>query len=331
MHGNKTNRELKEEFDAEVRGHDEAKKGLINLFNQMKLRYYQRYIHLAREYELITPHKLLLIGPSGNGKTHLVEVGSRLAGVNLVKVDATVLSPTGNGQGINSDGLRKLIRNSAKNLVNTHKYYHSLQGTIDQTVVFIDEIDKLSRPCDSTGNWNRHVQESFLTMFDDKEEFSGVSFIFAGAFTGIDEQIKPKSSKSIGFTMFKDETLNDNDVDWDEEVIKYGLVPELVGRINGIYKIDTLTKEDYSEILYNILIPKKQEELLYYHCTDFTIKEADAEKLINKAIKSGQGVRSLKRELDKLVADIKFYYEDVHEEHLLLEHMIDRYGSQSKE
>lgn len=323
----KSNRELLEEYNQHIRGHIEAKKAIISLVNRSKMRYYQKYKHLDDQYHLIEPAKLLLIGPSGHGKTFLVEVAARIMDFPLLKVDATTMSSIGRSDGITADGLRGLILNKAKELNHVKKLeYKSIQGTIDQTVVFIDEVDKLAKAHDSTGNWNKHIQESFLTMFDAKDEFAGVSFIFAGAFTGIEKQ--RNTSNSIGFNTPKEETTSD--IEWDQEVIKFGLVPELVGRIRSMHRLDSLTEQDYKSILKDILLPTKQDELIYFNHVGLSLKPHEINKMVKNAMASGQGVRSLKRSLDAYCADLEFYYEDVATETLLLENMMNRYGSQAE-
>lgn len=322
----KSNRAVLDEYNLYVHGHEEAKKAIINLVNKSKLRYNQRFISMNREYHVLEPNKLLLIAPSGQGKTHLVEMASKIMSFPLLKVDACSLAPTSAAAGIDAAKLKKMIRLEAQGMVNLKKQYHSQQGVVDQMVIFVDEIDKLAKPSDSSGRWNIHVQENFLTMFDAKDEFAGVSFIFAGAFTGIEEQ---KTSRTIGF-VHHDEVIQDT-TDWSEEVVKFGLIPELVGRINGVFRLDPLTLNDYRRILSDLLMPKKIEELLYYNCTDFRLSQEQTEMIINKAFKSGQGVRSLKRELNKLVSEIEFFYEEVTSDQLKLEHIIERYGNQSKD
>lgn len=319
----KNNREVLEEFDTYVHGHEEAKKAIINLVNKSKIRYHQRFTSLNRDYAVIEPSKLLLIGPSGQGKTFLVEIASKIMEFPLLKIDACSLSPT-SAAGMTPDKLKDLIELKAKGMINTSKHYYSTQGIIDQMVIFVDEIDKLAKPHDSSGRWSIHTQESFLTLFDAKDEFSGLSFIFAGAFMGIEQQFK---TKSLGFVGNENSIIDDTD--WAEEIVKFGLIPELVGRLNGVFKLEDLTKKDYKNILVNILLPKKIDELLYYHCTDFYLNPEQIDLIVNQAFKSGQGVRSLKRELNKLVAEIEFYYEDIPNEQLRLEHVKERYHNQS--
>lgn len=311
MHYYKKNHEILEEFNKRVEGHIEAKKALINLVNRSKIRHHQRWIQeLHRDY-LISPSNCLLIGGSGTGKTFLVETLRDIVPFPLIKIDATKLNPTGAGDGgIKSSDLSNMIKANAKLLAQNSKgYYHSEPGVIDQTIVFVDEIDKLAGCWESSGKWNQHVQHSFLTIFENRDLFSGVSFIFAGAFTGI-EKIKPdtRANSCIGFHADIQNNI-DNDHLLDESIIKYGLIPELVGRINHIVKLDNFTRQEYKNILLNRLLPRKLEELAYFNCVDFHIPENDIELILDKVESSGQGVRYLKRELDRYVRDIEFDYE----------------------
>lgn len=306
MHNDKHNRALLEDFNKHVHGHIEFKKAVINLVNKSKLRYYRKHHATDEHHTLLEPNKILVMAPSGQGKTYTIDIAAKLMRFPLIKVDACTLAPGGTSSGINPTKLKGMIRSNAKELVNTSKDYYSVQGIIDQTVVFIDEIDKLAKPSDSSGRWSIHVQENLLTLLEDKEDFSGVSFIFAGAFTGIEKQ-QPKCT-ALGF--MHDEKHTTNDVDWEEEIIKYGIIPELVGRLNGVYRLDPITKEGYEHILSNILLPAKQEEMVYYNCMDFDVTVEQREAMIKKAVDSGQGVRLLKRELNKLVQEVEFTYED---------------------
>ena len=313
----KKNWEILEEFDSRVEGHTEAKKALINLVNRSKIRHHQRFIQQLHKDYLIDPANCLLIGGSGTGKTFLVETLQDIVPFPLIKIDATKLNPTGAGDGgIKSADLVNLIINNAKILAAQGRgYYHSEEGVIDQTVVFIDEIDKLANAWESSGKWNQQVQANFLTLFENRGRFAGVSFIFAGAFSGIENvklTSKVNSSNGIGFNadISKKEATDDC---LDEAVVKYGLLPELVGRINHIVKLDKFTRKEYRDILMNRLVPKKIEELIYFHCLGFDLTEEDIERILDKVEASGQGVRYLKRELDRHIRDIEFNYERVDE------------------
>jgi ATP-dependent Clp protease ATP-binding subunit ClpX len=328
MYNDKSNKDILEDFNKDVHGHEDAKKSIINLVNKSRLRYLRRFKAMDSEYKIIEPSKILLIAESGQGKTHLIDVASNIMRFPLLKIDACSLSPTGATSGITASKLKKMIIAKADTLVGTHKIYQTREGVIEQFVVFIDEIDKLAKPSDSSGRWNIHVQENFLTLFDDKDTFSGVSFVFAGAFTGIETQQK---SKNIGFT-HESEAVEDL-TDWSEAVIKFGLIPELVGRLNNIHRLKPLAKCDYKRILLDLLLPKKINELIHYNCIDFHLNPEQIESIVNKAFKSGQGARALKRELNSIVQDIEFNYEDKinTDEQKRLEYLDARYLKQNKE
>jgi len=303
IHG-KRNADLLDELGDYVSGHLEAKKSLINVINRSKIRHHQKWIEGIHKDYLIKPHKLLLIGQSGTGKTHLVESLQSIVDFPLIRLDATKLTPTGAGGGIKEEDIRKLITKKAEEYTRLKKgFYHSIEGTIDQMVVFIDEIDKLGTSFDSSGNWNNHVQSNFLTLFDNKTDYAGVSFIFAGAFSKItgEEEVK---KNSIGFT--KDDTVKKSREEMDAQIVKAGLIPELVGRLTSIVELDKFSEEDYYEILVDRIVPKKLVDLAFFNKFDTELTESELRELAKKAYDSGQGIRSLQRQLDKLFVDVEF-------------------------
>lgn len=294
-----------------VAGHMEAKKALISLVNRSKRRHRQKFgeQQMHDDY-LLAPSKVLLLGASGTGKTHLVESLQKIVSFPLIKIDATKLNPTGASGGIKEKDLQDMIMAEARLWVANTKYsgaeYNSIEGTVDQMVVFIDEIDKLGRSFDSSGNWNSHTQSNFLTLFDNKEEFSGVSFIFAGAFTSITGE-DAKKSLSIGFHKH---TASTNDVNLDEQLVKAGLIPELVGRLTNIVALDKFTEEDFFQILKTRLHPKKEIDLASMGIFDLVLDEKRGREMAAHAFKSGQGIRALQRQLEKEYADLEFMHEE---------------------
>ncbi len=306
---NQSNRELYKQLSSYVSGHDEAKKALIVLLNRSKVRFNQKWSLQMHKDFLLQTSKVLLVGASGTGKTHLIESLNQIVNFPLIKVDATKLNPAGASGGLKEEDLRKMIVDNAESF---HKKYpsvsFSIHGAVDQTVVFIDEIDKLGNSFDASGKWNDHVQSNFLTLFDNKSEFSGVSFIFAGAFTTITN--KDKISNSIGF--FKDDEIvkvkKIDDI--EDRLVKAGLLPELVGRMTNVVQLDDFTKEDYRAILKERIFPKKQMDMAAMGVFDLILSSDQIELLVNKAITSQQGVRSLQREVDKLFLNEEFDFEE---------------------
>lgn len=301
----KPNREVLEELGEYVEGHTQAKKALITLVNRSKMRYRQRWGLAMHKDFLIPVSKVLLIGASGTGKTYLVESLNEIVPFPLVKIDATKMNPTGASGGVKEEDLRKMIVDNATREYQMYpKRYFSIDGAVDQTVVFVDEIDKLGASFDSSGKWNDHVQSNFLTLFDNKSEFSGVSFIFAGAFTNITgDRIK---RKSMGFGSLE----NEIDENIENKIVDSGLLPELVGRITSIVQLDQFTEKEFYDILKRKILPKKQMDLAAFGVFGQDLTDEQMREIVKRAVKSDQGIRALQRELDKLYLDIEFNYED---------------------
>lgn len=293
------NQEILQQLDEYVVGHETAKKALIALITRSKLRHYQKYISCVNDEYLLTPMKILLMGSSGSGKTHLLESLRRITPFPLVRIDATQLMPAGASGGINPASLVKMIGEEVKAcLADSPLTYFSFDGALDQTVVFIDEIDKLSHSWEGSGNWNRHVQSNFLTLFDHKNELSGVSFIFAGAFSALTDTVPDKNQ--IGFSKSSND---DKDISClDDRLVKHGLIPELVGRLTHIIELDKFTVDVYYHIITTRLLPKKYMDMAAYGVLEEDIKplsEQELRTMAKYAHKSNLGVRALQRELDK--------------------------------
>lgn len=296
------NRRIYKQLSELVIGHDNAKKVLINLVNRSKLRYYQKW-GLLDPSNLIKLSNCLLVGDSGTGKTHLVESLSKIMKFPLLKIDATDLNPTGASGGIKSEDLYKKIKNCAKEAMEDDpETYWSYDGTLDQVVVFIDEVDKLGQKLSS--DWNSHVQANFLAMFENKAGFDGVSYIFAGAFTGMEKKSTKVTKMGFSHAGQEDAILKNHDI--AQSVIKFGLIPEFVGRLNNIIILDTLTKEDYITILETTVLPKASSTLEFYGVADFTLTRSEIELLAEDAMKSGLGVRALETGVSKLLVEYEF-------------------------
>ncbi len=252
------NRRIYQQLSELVIGHDNAKKVLINLINRSKLRYYQKWGMLQGDTDLIKLSNCLLVGNSGTGKTHLVESLSKIMKFPLLKIDATDLNPTGASGGIKSEDLYKRISRCAKDAMEEDpETYWSYEGTLDQVVVFVDEVDKLGQKLST--DWNQHVQSNFLAIFDIAQS-----------------------------------------------VIRFGLIPEFVGRLNNIVMLDELTKEDYITILVKTVLPKASSTLQFYGVKDFILTHPEIVLLAEDAFKSGLGVRSLETGVSKLMVEYEF-------------------------
>jgi ATP-dependent Clp protease ATP-binding subunit ClpX len=276
-------------IDDMVYGHKQAKKVIQAVLNRSQDRYYRKCIKGESDY--LQTLKCLLIGPSGTGKTHLVQSYKELYKFPLIYLDATQLMPSGNDHGVNIKQLKKLIDDTCQQLTKTPQY-HSPEGVLNQLIIYVDEFDKLGNCFESSGAWNKHVQANFLTMIDNKDEFAGISWIFTGAFS---ELFKNKNnSNSIGFFTDNKSEHIENEIT-DKDIIKSGIIPEMLGRINLIAQLDIFTEEDYKKILTERLLPN------YPALIDINI-----DIMVTKAIKSEQGIRSLTRQLEMLAIDAEY-------------------------
>lgn len=285
-----------------VYGHSEAKKALITMLQRSRMRHFQKYIKCMDNDFLVSPMKILLIAGSGIGKTHLLESLQKIVHFPLVKIDATHMNPMGSSGGVKVNDLKKMFLREAERCLDMYPYeYFSVDGCIDRMVCFVDEFDKLGTSFESSGNWNKHVQSNFLTTFDNKDELAGVSFVFAGAFDNITQKVK--KAASLGFSP---DNREDKKELIDVRVLRSGLIPEIVGRMNYIVEMDQFTKEQFYNILVERVLPKKQLDLAAYHIFDVDVGEENLRRIAQEAEESGQGVRYLNRALDKIFLDMEY-------------------------
>ena len=270
-----------------VHGHEKSKKALIVAINRNKQRYYQKQISLEPQAPKLN---LLLVGESGTGKTLMLESLAKIMKFPLVRIDATKLDNSNRKEEFNAAAIAKLIREEATKALAEGKYF-SLQGAIDQTVVFVDEFDKLGISFDSTGNWNTMIQASLLTLVDNKGEFEGVTWIMAGAFSRARE--RAFCSKSIGFF---GQNAEEKPVIKKFDALKWGIIPELLGRIGVVSELDKLDKEAYLRILHKHILPSMGDVAL----------ELNEDAIVTEAMNSGMGVRHLTTLVNEALMDVEF-------------------------
>ena len=303
----KSNAQLLEIMDKGVYGHDVAKKALITLVARAQRNYIDEHAYEKSRKELSSPMKLLLMGESGTGKTFLVDTLRREVGFPYFYVDATKLNPTGNSTGITETALRKNIIAYAEGMVKEQgSKFKSVEGVLAQLVVFVDEFDKLGNSFESSGKWNSHVQSNFLTLIDDKDMFSRVSWVFAGAFTETREK-KAVKKHVLGFTG-EEAAKADTKAITDDELLKSGIIPEMLGRINKIVELDVFEEADYVKLVTERLLPAKLAEVDNMGMNGEHV-EVDVNKIAKDAAASGMGVRHAQRSLDTIFEDMEWEVE----------------------
>lgn len=313
-----SNQQLFEELGKHVYGHSAAKKAIINVINRQRLRWQQQFSFNIPEDDLIENHNLLLVGASGTGKTHLVKTMAKLCDFPLLCFDATHIVPVGGKGDVDVLKIAKEIKNQANYWAKKSNGLYTFEEVMAQTVIFIDEVDKLGIELHSGSNWNKEAQASLLKLVaGDDDEIRGVTFIFAGAFTSVFEARKSKKSDGIGFTFSKNEEEEDLD-DWDDRIVKAGIIHELAGRINQVVCLENLTIDHYYEILHSLILPKLIKELAVFYpgCASdgwvtmqFELSNKSIDDIVKKSFESGQGVRMLKKKLFALYRDLEFNYD----------------------
>lgn len=296
-----------------VVGQENAKKVLsVALYNHKK--------RLRDRSGLIKKSNILLVGPSGCGKTLLARTMARMLDVPFAMTDATSLTAAGYVGGDVENCLQRLLEAAGGDV-----------GLAEKGVVFVDEIDKIA--CRESGIRDiggRSVQAELLKMIEGSGvlvpiggsrrgsnvecvvvDTTDILFICGGAFDGIFN--KKEGKQPIGFCAgsTRSEPIREQPVD-TEALVKYGLMPELVGRLPVICTLDGLTGEDFLRILtepedaiikeYELLLKKDGVKLVF---------EADALAEIAKtAMEQKTGARGLRGILESLMLDTMFALPD---------------------
>lgn len=291
-----------------VVGQEHAKKVLsVALYNHKK--------RLRDRSGLIKKSNILLMGPSGCGKTLLARTIARLLDVPFAAADATSLTEAGYVGADVESCLARLLEAAGGDV-----------GLAQKGVVFIDEIDKTAfRRSESRDVGGRGVQASLLKMIEGSEvavpvggswrnanaecvvlDTTNILFVCGGAFEGI---CNKGEEQPIGFRAgsTSPEPIREHPID-TEALVKYGLMPELVGRLPVICTLDGLTEEDFVRILTEPedAITKEYELLLKKDGVKLVFEPDALAEIARTAMKRKTGARGLRGILEDLMLDIMF-------------------------
>lgn len=312
--------EIKAKLDEFVVGQEKAKKVMsVAVYN-----HYKRVATNTMDEIEIEKSNMLMIGPTGCGKTYLVKTLAKLLDVPLAIADATSLTEAGYiGDDIESV-LSKLLAAAGNDV-----------DKAEMGIVFIDEIDKIAKKQNTNSRdvSGESVQQGMLKLLEgaDIEVPVGASsknamvplttintrnilFICGGAFPDLDEIIKQRLSKqsSIGFDAVLKDTFNKeknihNQVTI-EDLKKYGMIPEFLGRLPILFTLDGLTEDMLVDILREPknAILKQYQKLLALDEVDLHFDESALRAIAKKAMEKDTGARALRAIIEEFMLDIMY-------------------------
>lgn len=312
--------EIKNFLDEYVIGQDNAKKALA-------VAVYNHYKRIQNPSSNIQKSNIMLIGPTGVGKTYTVQTLAKFLDVPLAIVDATAMTEAGYvGEDVETMFQTLLINANGD------------EDAASRGIIYIDEIDKKARKSGANPSITRDVsgegvQQALLKLIEGsvvnvqpvgqrkhpgqqyiRLDTRNILFVLGGAFNGLAELIAEQHENcNVGFLTDKisKENINKNYLSkvTHKDLVKFGLIPELVGRVPVVVTLDELTIEDLIKILSvpKHSITQQYQELLKMDNINLKFEEAALKHIAATAMSEGTGARGLRSIVENIMMDTMFF------------------------